>query len=427
VKRNLGLIVLVVVVLCLFVVVTGCQKAPEEKPNNASSSGNMTEILGKENNANEKTDEWQKGTTEKPSLGTSELEKVEENPNKETQETKIAIKGPLTEEEQDYFDKVGGDIHEPDYELKGVDLLKYISILMKGNISNIRWYREHPATKELQMMDYGKVIDPEERQQEWYETSMGLAISMLDLKNNKEALKLVKEILKTKSNMTDAVGYSVNALGFTNDTSVIPLLREFTGYPNSGVRLATARSLLRLGDRDTALPILKKFIEDGSITAVDDLFDREGELLDERGKAILVAALDNPRAEVAMTAAKHLYEMGIARDKCEKAALTILKKYINKKNKDYGFEITGGPSNPKWVLLPAYKDKNLNELEGEFASDFRACSYAATLLGKLKSAQAVPLLEYMKKNNTDPECVCWENAADRAAERALENIKGDSK
>ena len=312
---------------------------------------------------------------------------------------------PLTESEQKYIEGNGGFMAAPDLQFKGKNVLKYLRILVKGNPKTIRFYQEWGTgmTEKQINSAYGEAI--------------GEAFARLNPKEP-EIEDLAKQILKTKQNYKDALGYAINALGYSGDKSVIPLLREFLNFPDESIQAVAAGALLKLGDGDTALPVIKR------LDAVSYLADENGRLYDKRGKDILVGALSDQRAEVAMVSAMILFKIGIEKDKCEEAALNVIKRLINKKEKDYGYEVIGGLSNPQWVLLPAYKNKDLNKLEQNFSSDMRACSYAMTLLGKLRSKKAVPLLEYIKNNNTAGGCVCWENAADRAAEHALEKIEG---
>jgi len=319
----------------------------------------------------------------------------------------IATPNPLTEEEQKYFDKIGGDIITPDL-FEGYDVNKYLGILLKGSPETIRWYQENINNKKDRDKEYGQTIVD--------------TISELNLKKDKEAFKLALEVLKTKRAYPEAVAGVAFQLKYAHDPSVIPLLQDLSSDPDQMVELSAAASLLALGDADTALPLLSKLAQEGNVGGVEYLFKDRGQLWDERGLKIVEEALDNPTAEVAITAARLLTEMGKDKEKCEKVAIGILKQYIHKTKKDYGFEVIGGPSNPQWVLLPKYKDKTLEEVEAPFYSDMRACSYAMSLLGDLKSKKAIPLLKNIKENNTNSNYVCWENRADKSAEHALNKI-----
>ena len=319
---------------------------------------------------------------------------------------------PLTESEQKYVDEIHGRIVAPDVQFKGKNVLRYLKILVKGNPKTIRWYINHPESEEAQKEDYGGAI--------------ASAFEELDLNKSKEAYSLALEVLKTKKDYPEALAGAVSALGKTGNQGAIPPIREIAKSPDEGLQLIAVGALLKLGDGDTALPILDRLATKGYPLAIRLLVSKSGVLYDKRGKAILVKALSNPRAEVTMMAAMSLYRMGLDKGKCEEAALNIMKTHLYKKNEDYGFKMLGGnPSNLK--LLPSYKNRNLKELAQNFYSDMRACSYAAWLLGELKSKKAIPMLEYMEKNNTGVGFVCWENAADRAAGNALDKIRGGHK
>lgn len=311
---------------------------------------------------------------------------------------------PLTESEQKYFDEIGGYLERPDKQLAGKNVLKYLQILVKGSPKTIRFYQENNVGMTEKQINnaYGEAI--------------GDAFARLNPKDPRVE-NLAKQILRTRRNYTNAVGYAINALGYSGDKSVISLLRKFLNYPNELIEADAAGALLKLGDADTALPVIKK------LGAVSYLVDGTGKLYDKRGKDVLVDALSDRRAEVAMVSAMLLYKMGIEKNKCEEAALNVVKRLIHKKNTDYGFEVIGGPSNPEWVLLPGFKNRNLQDIEKPFYSDRRGCYDAIFLLGKFKTKQAIPLLEYMKNkigNNSD--YVCWENLAGKDAEHALNEI-----
>ena len=329
-----------------------------------------------------------------------------------TQKNVAVQSSPLIEAEQKYFEKIGGDIITPEM-FKGYDVKKYLKILLKGSPETIRWYQKN--------------IDNEKDRNHMYGQAIADTVSELNLEKDKEAFKLALEVLKTKRAYPEAIAGVALEIKYAHDPSVIPLLRILSKDPNQQVELSAAASLLVLGDADTAMPLLDKLAREGYVGGVTYLFKGSGQIWDERGLKIVEDALDNPKAEVAVTAARLLTEMGRDKGECEKVALEILKKYIHKTEKDYGYEVIGGPSNPKWVLLPEYKNKKLEDLEKPFYSDMRACSYSMTLLGDLKSKKAIPLLKYIKENNTAGGFVCWENLADKSAEHALEKIEGGKK
>jgi hypothetical protein len=339
--------------------------------------------------------------------------------NKETPTQSKSQTSTLTEQEQREFEKFGGDWETPNVFKDEKEAIKYLKILLKGDEKTIRWYQN------LDMR--GKSKEEAEKRRKWrYSDNIATALDAIDIGTNKEGFSLAVQVLKTKRDYPEALARAAEVVKFAHDPSVIPILREIVNYPVPWVRLQVAGSLLSLGDADTALPILDELAEkEGYTGALYYLFSGPGKIIDERGYRIVEKALNNPKAEVKISAVKLLLEANrIAKKKGEEISLGILETFINKTEKDYGIgrrKIPGKTYSEKYVL-PGYEGKSLDELEKPYISDGRACDQAMWILGELKSQKAISLLKTIKETHTEVGWVCWENRADRRAEKALEKI-----
>ena len=170
-----------------------------------------------------------------------------------------------------------------------------------------------------------------------------------------------------------------------------------------------------LGDGDTALPVLDDLAEkEGFTGALYYLFREPGRIIDERGYKVVEKAVNNPRAEIRITATKLLLESKkIKKEKAEEIALGILDSLKARTIKDYGYETI-----PEW---PPTTNTQSDKL---FSSDCRACDYTISLLSELKSSKAIPLLVSVRDQNTKWWFVCKRGAKD--AIRTIEK-KGDKK
>lgn len=372
----------------------------------------------------------QKITNEK--LTKEEIEKLDKEANKEMAKTKEMLErgwakadkearlreqklevtsGPITEEEQKFVEEISDLLLVTPEALRTEEAAKkYIKILLKGDHKSIRW---------------SSTGGTEKNQRFYYDEGMAAAISKLSPRD-KEALELVLEAVGTRQEYPKILIEAARILKFSDDERVIPLLREVAHHAESTVRLDVARSLLSLGDADTALPILDELAENvGFAGALNSLFAEQGKIIDERGFVIVEKALKNPRAGVRITAVKLLLDTKrMTKEKAEEIALGIVEGFYKRKENYYGIgrKKIKGETYSETFVLPGFEGKTLSELERSLHSDGRACDYAMSILGDLKSKKAIPLLRYIKENNTEVGDVCWENLADKTAEHALKNI-----
>lgn len=326
------------------------------------------------------------------------LEQKTENQIKQA-ELPTEIKSPLTEEEQKEFDEYGGEWVTP--EVFGNDekeAIKILKILIKGDHKTIRWYRK--AFPQL----------PDSEIKKLYGSNIGDALSVINPKTNKEGFNLAIEILKTKKEYPEAMVTAAIALKVAQDKKAIPLLREVVKHPNPTVRLQAAGSLIMLGDADTALPILNELAEkEGLSGALYLLFTGPGKIIDERGYAIVEKALKYPGAEVRISAVKLLLESKkIIKEKAEEVALGIVNELKDKTLKDYGLVAINPKESIDVKALPS-SNIDVGKADKQHSSDSRACDYTISMLGDLKSKQAIPLLKHIHEKNTGLEYVCHEN------------------
>jgi hypothetical protein len=324
---------------------------------------------------------------------------------------------PLTEEEQREFETFGGDWETPSVFKNEKEAIKYLKILLKGNEKTIRWYQK------LDMA--GKSKEEAAKWKKWkYSDNIATALDAIDVGANKEGFKLAVEVLKTRREYPEALARAAEVVKFAHDPSVIRILREIANYPIPSVRLQVAGSLLSLGDADTALPVLEELAEkEGYTGALYYLFRGPGKIIDERGYNIVEKALNNPKAEMRISATKLLLESKkIRRDKAEEIAIAILNKLKDNRLENYGLRL-----DPKEVykIIPL-SDMKPNEFEkarDQERSDSRACEYTMILLKELKSKTAIVILKYINSNNSDISCIC----RSKNAKNALKTIEGGKK
>jgi hypothetical protein len=314
----------------------------------------------------------------------------------------ISQVSPLTEEEQREFEKFGGDWETPNVFKNESEAIKYLEILLKGNEKTIRWYQK------LGMA--GETKEESEKWKKWkYGDNIATALDAINIETNKEGYKLAVEVLKTKRDYPEALAKAALVVKFAHDPNVIPTLKEISNYPVPWVRLEVAGSLVSLGDSDTALPILDALAEkEGYVQALYYLFSAPGKIIDERGYSILEKALNNSRAEIKISATKLLWESKkIKKEKAEEIALGILEKLKSKTLKDYGYETI--PELPPSPNMPGSKI---------YYSSCRACDYTISMLSDLKSSKALPVLRFIRDNNTK-----WWYVCKRGVKEAIEAIE----
>jgi hypothetical protein len=297
---------------------------------------------------------------------------------------------PLTEEEQKEFERFGGNWETPSVFKNEKEAIRYLKILLKGNEKTIRWYQNLAMT--------GKSKEEAERRRKWrYSDNIATALDAINTETSKEGFKLAVEVLRTKREYPEALAKAALVVKFAHDPSVISILREIVNYPIPSVRLQVAGSLLSLGDADTALPVLDELAEkEGYTGALYYLFRGPGKIIDERGYKILEKALNNPRAEVRISATKLLLESKkIQKEKAEEIALRILSNF--KGMEEYGIKMD--PKTFQVVPIPGSGVTDVEAADKKRGSDFRACENAISLLVELRSKKAIPSLEKISQNS----------------------------
>jgi len=295
----------------------------------------------------------------------------------------------LTEEEQRAFEEFGGNWETPSVFKSEKEAIKYLKILLKGNEKTIRWYQKLDMT--------GKNKEEAEKRRKWkYSDNIATALDAINTETNKEGYKLAVEVLRTKREYPEALAKAALVVKFAHDPSVIPILREIVNYPIPSVRLQVAGSLLSLGDADTALPVLDELAEkEGYTGALYYLLRGAGKIIDERGYRILEKALNNPKAEMRISATKLLLESKkIEKEKAEEIGNEILNKLKKNTLENYGLKLD---PNEIYKIIPL-SDMKPHEFEKAIdleRSDSRACEYTMNLLTELKSKKAIATLKYI--------------------------------
>lgn len=402
-KKITLILVALMSVIFLF---TSCQKAKEPEGKKEAQTPKQEVQTQKEvkQQPSETKLEVQPKQQEQAPIATPEVKKEKKEKPIETKPS------PLTEEEQKEFEKLKKRWLGPKFTEK--DALKALRILLKADLdpTNIRWYSEHPDVESGQ-----DICD---------------MLRLSSRTKKKEAFELTLEVLKEDRGYVTVC--AVKEIKFSHDKNAIPYLRRYLSHTSSNeqltilLRLEAAGSLLVLGDADTALPVLDELAKEGNTYAIPYLFKsgwgKEWKLWDERGLEIIKRALSYPQDQIKAEAALFLSEMEIEKQKAEEVALRIVEKLKDKKREDYGFTIIGGPSNPKWILLPEYEGKNLKELEEYYYADSRACTYSLEALGIIKSKKALPLLNQIKEKYSKTNgWVCWKIDIDKALKKITEN------
>lgn len=393
-------------ILCL----TGCQKSSE-------SSGGKTINAPNAEGGNKPLTKLE--TKERQPDVAKDSESGELSKNASAMKTT-----PLTELEQKFVDRIGGDIPSPNLFKSKNDALNYLKILLKGDEKNIRWY-----------VDFAKE-ETDGYVKRAYSDDMCAAMEALALKH-KDAFELITAAMINKVNYpatyacaSKMIGWYVIAEGKTERVQgTIPLLKEAVRQNDRKIRLEAAGALLAAGEVDISLPVLNDLAKQGEVNALAKLFkpDNEGvvrwsklKFWDKKGLDIVIKSLDYPSNEVKAWAAMALVNLEIDKAKAEAVTLNIVKNLMHKKWNEYGIS---WDEKRGIVPLPGH-EKNFEEVHEKYSSDGRSCDMAMGVLARVKSKRAIPLLSYIKTNNTGAGNVCWENLADKTAERALRAIDG---
>jgi hypothetical protein len=316
---------------------------------------------------------------------------ISQQPKGEKKEEVFILRSnPLTEEERIEFKTFKGVPIPPDTKQEALYDLK---LLLRGTPETIPYY---------QRPEFGEGKDRLDKYADDYCTAVKGAASL----QCKECYDLIIKTIQEKATPPyihpSIRGCAAEALGWYGelkdgkwygDKAAVPVLKEIINDQDPEVRLQAAGSLLSLGEGDIALPILNELAKEGihqSTFALNKLFAPEEKnedgkkrivishtkLWDERGREILIKALNYSSDEVKAFAAVSLAEMGIEKKLVEATSIRILERLKDKKKKDYG-------------------------TEQEWHSDGRAGYHAISALEKIKSTVSISLLKYLIENNDD--------------------------
>ncbi len=327
---------------------------------------------------------------------------------------------PLTKEEQTFVEKMGASpLVSPNLFDSRAQARKYLRILIKGGHKTVNFFKGY-----------------EEKAKGEYGIAMGSAISRLDYKN-KEDMKLVMEVLGEKKDYSEAcskaavyVGNYYRKNGKDKMTKkAVSLLKDViedtskteNKESEEELRLEAAHTFLILGDADNALPVIDEMAKKGYTYAIPYLFKEVGgtagaqveNLWDKRGLEIIKNALSYPDIDIRAEAAMFLAQMGVEKDKAEEVALRIVEELKDKTHKDMGL------SNES-IITSGNTEQEQKTVEKVYNAG-RGCDYAIEALGELNSRKAIPILQYISKNNTEWYQIC----DDRKAKNALESITND--
>ena len=334
--------------------------------------------------------------------------------------------GQLTGEEQKSFKGCIG--------IKGItqeDALNYLRVLVKGDPGTIRWYAEYEKAEDrmafedrnsLYQEDVCSMVRVLSRNKNIADAVSGnrrvvRILSEEESREVEEGYKLVMRVIKQKAGYPKARACAVEAVKlygelkdgeWHGDKRSIPVLKEAVNDKDPEVRLQAAAALLSLGEGDIALPVLDGLAGAGiprSIIALDKLFApeerrvngkrrivlSETRLFDERGRDILVKALNYSGDEIRAFAALRLAGMGVEKELVENTAIEILERLKDKKKKDY---------------------KKLREWQRAIRAGYNAVS----ALEKIKSAKGLDVLNALVEHSEEP-------VIQKKAESALENIR----
>lgn len=375
---------------------TACQKAKEPEPRK-EAPGQQTAKQAPTPPAADAKAEGQ--SHQLPVMSHPETSSTQEESSTATESKEDTswetIPSQLTEKEQKEF----GCVLEGDISLKRA--LKSLKILVKGDYKTIRCYKEYGGT-EKQIRDRYETDICAAVKKVAYDKTLPLAQAKalnkpLPTLNLEDEIELTLKVIETKKASPKAVACAAEAIAWYQDKKTIPVLTELIKDKDPEVRLQAAGALLILGKADTALPVLDDLAKAGthqSVFALEKLFAWEikkeygekpvvshSKLWDERGKDILIRALNYSSDEVKAYAAVSLAEKGYEKDAIEKVSISILNRN-------------------KW----------------KESSDGRATHHAIYALEIIRSKKAIPSLKSIV-NNPDAGYL-----SDRAAE-ALRNIE----
>lgn len=287
------------------------------------------------------------------------------------------------------------------------DALKSLRILVKGDHDKIPYYGEYERFAN----------HPAARAETTYQNDICEVVKALSQEMNIEAYDLILRVIERKKDYPVARVCAIKAImiygeiidgKWHGDKESVPALRKAVREEDPDIRLNAAAALLSLEEGDIALPILEEFARGGtarSIPALDSLFAPEQRalrgkvrvvlsntlLFDERGKDILISALNYSGNELRVFAAMRLSGMGIEEKRAEETAIDVIENLRQRKRKDY-------------------------KQSAEWQADRRSLFHAIELLEKINSEAGIGILEKYADNTDD-------RLLQKRAETALNSIQ----
>jgi len=339
-------------------------------------------------------------------------------------------KSPLTEEEQKGF--VG--CIEP-FALTYENAFKYLHILVKGDPETIRYYSRYEKDENkpmsttghfLYQMDICTAVMVLSEGKNTVQVAGGKKYTVEYLPENKrkvrilssaeskkieESYNLILQVIREKTKYPRARLCAIKALsryGELRDGKWyearrnVPVLMKTLREKDIDIKLESAGVLLSLGRGDIALPVIEDVIKTEtpqSISAINKLFlptPTGLKLQDERGKKILIKALNHPTNAVRAYSALKLVEMGLEKEQAEDIAIKVLEELSD--------------------LRQAQKAGEYDEEERQ--RDEASGYYAIAVLEKTKSTKGINTLKSLaEKSNPD------NSGLQKRAKIALENIQ----
>ena len=230
--------------------------------------------------------------------------------------------------------------------------LAYLKILAAGDHKTINYYSDNDPSEKRMPMGSGET---------WYENDVCATVRVLSKKNNPEAYDLTLQVIEQKTGYPKSRICAIRAIMiygkfkdgvWHGNKRSIPMLKKAINDKDPDIRLNTAGALLSLGEGNTALPVIDELARAGkeqSIPALYKLFTPEEKeirgvktvvrsqtrLFDERGKDLLVKALNYSSDEVKAFSALKLAHMGLEQEKTEDTAIQVLKQQMLIDKKGY--------------------------------------------------------------------------------------------
>lgn len=306
----------------------------------------------------------------------------------------------ISEAEQQIVENIGCALDSDKVFKSSNQAISYLKVLIKGDYSKIRAYQnELKSNQRLEIALKGKIEQYTERvAEEWYEGDMQVAISKIETKS-KDGVEAIAQVIEVKKKYPKAVATAIKKLRQINNSR---LLYELSKHKSPAVRLEAAGKLLLMGDRKVALTVFEDLIQIESYSpAISGLLNGRGKALHEDCISVLDKAINNPKAEIRLIAAKALYDnQRINVATVENIAFSIISNLKNKTTIDYGIDgVSIDSVNANAITYTA-------DRLGRFISDSKACDMSIKLLSKSTNIRYINVINIIKDNNTDWRYVC---------------------